>query len=96
MGDRRSIELPPGWHDVMTALLARSGVALKYLYAAAIDGLLAKGDFDVIKDEAWILDESARTNLDAVGARYPSSMVQKWTPKPRLAETRRSRSRRKQ
>ena len=76
--ERRSIELPPGWHDVLTELSRLSGVKLKYLYSVAINQMLTDADFDQIVKAAWDLHRQTGEDITRVGACHRPDTVQKW------------------
>jgi len=94
--ERRSIELPPGWHGVMTELAQAGRVKLKYLYSVAIDRMLRQGDFDRIVKAAWDLDQQAREDIRRVGVRHRRETVEKWAQKREQARARPATSQRKQ
>jgi hypothetical protein len=77
--ERRSIELPPGWHALITKLSKHGRVNLKYLYSVAIDRMLTKGDFDQIVEAALDLERRARRDVARVGARHRRETIEKWS-----------------
>ena len=75
--DKRSIEIPPGWHKAMRRLSASTGVALKYLYSVALDRLLRDENFEIIEEEASVLQRRARKDLTEVSGSHTPETVEK-------------------
>ncbi len=70
--DRRTIELPPGWHELINEL-ARGGqprLRMKYIYTLAVEQLLASGAMGAIVERAWEIERECREDQDAVGKRH--------------------------
>lgn len=70
--DRRTIELPPGWHELINELAkgAQPKLRMKYIYTLAVEQLLASDDLGAIVERAWEIERECRENLDAVGKRH--------------------------
>ncbi len=70
--DRRTIELPPGWHDLIKELKneAQPTLKMKYIYTLAVEQMLAGGDVEAIVEGAWKLERECREDLSAVENRH--------------------------
>ena len=77
--ERRSIELPPGWHALITKLSKHGRVNLKYVYSVAIDRMLSKGDFGDIVEAALELERRAKRDVARVGACHRPETLEKWS-----------------
>ena len=75
--EKRGIELPPGWHDVLLKISEVTGVSLKYLYTVAVDRLLSDDDIKGIGKEAWDVRRDTSTDLEEVSARHTVEAFEK-------------------
>jgi hypothetical protein len=75
--EKPSIELPPGWHEAMQEVARMAGgVALKYVYAVAIDRFLSDRDVKAIEDAAWTMQRRARKDLKRVSEQHSAKEIE--------------------
>ena len=74
--DRVSIELPPGWHDVLVKLSDLSGLKLKYLYTLAVERLLVDSDIRRVIEDAWTTERHTRGDLGRVAGSYTAAEME--------------------
>lgn len=94
--ERVSIELPPGWHDVLVKLAGLSGLKLKYLYTLAVDRLLADSDIHMVIEDAWTTERQAKSDLARVARSYTvADMEERFREEIKKNEDSAARSRKK-
>lgn len=91
--DKRSIEIPPGWHEAMHKLSDLTGVGLKYLYTLALDRLLSDDGFETIEEAGSSLQRRSKKDLTTVSechtAQSIESRFEKSSARSRGAKSRR-------
>ena len=75
--EKRSVELPPGWHAAVLKLSELTGVKLKYLYSVAVDRLLAESDVAGIEEAAWTLQRRSRKDLGRVASSHNAAAIER-------------------
>lgn len=70
--DRRTIELPRGWHELIKELAtgAQPKLKMKYLYTLAVEAVLTSDDVEGIVERAWQIERECRADLGAVEKRH--------------------------